>query len=505
MALDPSPLSPQPTPLLHPTDPVPGRGSALVGALISVALAVVVGVVSVRAGTALIFLPQGVGANAQAVVDQLPQIQGFDYYWSRTFRPTTYGYDQPSINAKNLAEQAKNYHMNLVVITVTANESYQGGVFSPAVTYQKNADTYPDQTYIDLIKAAQAAGLTPAIKLDIRVVDAANHDPSSTTVGTGFTSGTEALWFNNYAAFAVHYAQMAESLKVPLLIIGHNLAIIATDDATTTYPKPKACETFTNCYGRRDLEWRHVTRAIREATYTPFGNKQRVTAGGDYHGALTFAATVGTAATNDGILDTPEYSTITWWDALDIIGIDAYFPLTKSADLSAAQLKDVWEGKDPSANVINKAGYVAAIKKVHDRYVNLPVLFTAAGYESTTGANGRPGTQPNVNGVPDPGEQVSDMQALLATFTSKPWWLGVVWASDYPVAPRSAASDASITGPNNVALTEPNWATNTEWAGDCLQDAQPLCPNPEKDAGKWLRGFYKPVPLPDIFWQSLHV
>ena len=47
MSLDPSPLSSRPTPLLNPTDPVPGRGSALIGGIVAVALAVVVMVVMI--------------------------------------------------------------------------------------------------------------------------------------------------------------------------------------------------------------------------------------------------------------------------------------------------------------------------------------------------------------------------------------------------------------------------------------------------------------------------
>src|ERR1700690_1681871 len=82
MSLDPSPLSPTPTPLLNPIAPVPSRGSALIGALISVGLAVIVAVVSLRFGTALIFAPAGLKAQANGVVATSPyQIQGFEYYW----------------------------------------------------------------------------------------------------------------------------------------------------------------------------------------------------------------------------------------------------------------------------------------------------------------------------------------------------------------------------------------------------------------------------------------
>ena len=55
---------------------------------------------------------------------------------------------------------------------------------------------------------------------------------------------------------------------------------------------------------RREAEWRAVIDAVREA----------------YSGPLVYAS-------NHGV-----ESSVAWWDALDYIGVDAYYPLTSSTD-----------------------------------------------------------------------------------------------------------------------------------------------------------------------------
>jgi hypothetical protein len=502
MSLDPSPLSPRPTPLLNPTDPVPGRGSALIGGFVAIALAVIVMFVSTRFGTQLLFFPQGLNARARAAINQLPQIQGFSDYWTRSYDVNGFtGYKNDSANQHILNDEATTYHMNLVVITLTANVVTQTGtdvIFDPR--NESDIDTYQDAVYSHLVQAARAAGLVPVFRLDVRVVQDPQLNYLSTPIGqqwaNSLSAGDEQAWFNSYTRFAVHYAQLAQSLNIPLFIIGGDLAYIATDTpGTGATARPHAGlggDAGVKCYGRRDCEWRHVINAVRSASFTPLGGRRAITGGG-YTGKLTFAATVITS-TNGAALPTPEWSTITFWDDLDLIGIDAFFPLTIGAqEPTVEDLQGAWNGNialdaASPAEIVNgkPLDIVKALQDFSDKY-GKRILFTGAGYESLAGATGAPGSWTTSNPIQDNQEQQNDMQALIQTFDNETWWLGVIWSSDYPVWPRSSL--ANTRSANNAGLTEPNYQTNTEWAG--------------KGGGTALSQMYHTVPLPATLWESL--
>jgi hypothetical protein len=504
MSLDPSPLSPQPTPLLSPTDPVPGRGSALIGAGVSVALAIVIVFVTLRFGINLVFVPQGYNAKAQQMVFSTAKIQGFSYYWTGSFGNK--GYTDQTAAQNIFSDEAKNYHMNLATITITANQTLDSGL---GVTFAADTDTYPDATYTALVAAARAAGLSPIFRLDVRVLGNSSHDPSSTNIGSTWllsdstTVASERAWFDSYTAFAVHYAQLAQSLNIPLIIIGSDLTSIAIDtSATGLTTKSKAGlggDAGVLCYGRRDCEWRHVIAAMHAATYTPLTSKT-ARPGGTYTGKLTFASVVATSA--DNLI--PEWSTITWWDALDIIGIDAYFPLTNGQDIAPSVLATAWNGTlDPAARASGNSGepIFTDLRNFSSKFKR-NILFTGAGYESFGGSNGAPNNTSNTSDTSDQTEQAYDMKALLQIFSAQTWWIGAIWFADYPVWPRSSLSTLNTFDANGDApLTERDWIYNTEWAGDCLQSQG--CSNPEKDAGVYLREFYKKAPLTDDIWATL--
>jgi exo-beta-1,3-glucanase (GH17 family) len=72
-----------------------------------------------------------------------------------------------------------------------------------------------------------------------------------------------------------------------------------------------------------------------------------------------------------------EYENITFWDKLDYIGIQAYFPLTNNESPSLAQISKGW------------SKHISAIEKVSKRY-GRKVLFTEMGYKSTVDSAIRP-------------------------------------------------------------------------------------------------------------------
>ncbi len=503
MSLDPSPLSPRPTPLLNPTDPVPGRGSALIGGAVAVALAVVIAFVSLTAGTHLLYLPQGLQAHANAVVDQLPQIQGFSDYWTKSFDvgSTSVGYANRDVNQEIMSDEATTYHMNLVVITITADMEDSD---IPDINFNASDHfTYSDSVYENLVRIARHNNLTPIFRLEVRLFNNASRNYASTFVGYQWIGSDpsqvdpEVAWFNNYARFASHYAALAQRLSVPMLIIGSDLAYITVDNQLTGQTSPlkkvpgkRWGNSNDQCYGRRDCEWRFVIHAIKSASYTPLYTK-KATTGGGYSGTLTFAATAPYDTSGQKYYATPEWQNITFWDDLNVIGIDAFFPLTNGvAEPTPDELVKAWKGTYlPGTTPDNPEGNIfESLRKLSARY-NKRILFTGAGYESVSGATKTPGSYTGFTAAPDPVEQQNDMEALLQTFSNETWWLGVIWSYDYPVWPRSKLTNLSTANGNDVGLAEPDYDTNTEWAG--------------KAGGTYLSQFYQNAPLPDTLWQTL--
>lgn len=498
MPLSPAPLLPGSSPLPEPGRRPPDRRalrlavlamlpalvvSLLSGPVLTPALGFVVAYVQGQAGG-------GVPAAASA------QFQGFVYNWSAS--QSGGGYTTPA-SLTNMRLQSDTFHMNAVIIPVIADMPIRSGSELDWHAGQKNdKDTLPQSAYVQAIQDARNAGLLPILELQVRQYDVAlsGNDTSAALVGRvwydsrstdnyftlGGNVGTlEKTWFDNYTAFAVSYAQLSEQYHLPYFIIGDGLTNVTTDTARTSakgdpygIDRGVPGESFPNCTGRRDCEWRHVIHAIRSPGYATF-IKHLAAKGGEYTGKLIYAANSDGASTGEG---RPEFENISWWDAVDIIGVDAYFPLTQmSADVDVTSLDQAWNGalqSGPSGekNITQRLATVSA-------KFNHPILFTAAGYASSPGANADPaalagsGSTPGQKTPVDGTEQLNDMQALLETFNGLPWWDGVFWNGDQPVSPHA---------------NQQSWASNSDWAGDNLQTSKP--------AGQWLATFYHHNPLP---------
>ena len=100
-------------------------------------------------------------------------------------------------------------------------------------------------------------------------------------------------FFADYESWMLQMARIAEEHRAAILCIGLE---------------------FTHAQ-RFEERWRKIIAAIREI----------------YHGKLTYGANWG------------EYAEVKFWDALDYIGVLAYFPLTKNVDPSVAEISAAWE------------------------------------------------------------------------------------------------------------------------------------------------------------------
>jgi hypothetical protein len=169
-------------------------------------------------------------------------------------------------------------------------------------------------------------------------------------------------WFASYTAFISHYAAMAERMGVEQFAMATELSSTTDDRAA----------------------WLQVIRTVRA----------------QYHGTVVYAAE-------------ENYASIPFWDAVDVIGIDAYWPLSKVPTTDVVALEQSWE----SIRV-----ELAALSAKYGR----KILFTEAGYTSQEGTTTSPDNW-GLSTTPNETEQAAAYHALLATFSHQSWWAGVYW------------------------------------------------------------------------------
>lgn len=122
-----------------------------------------------------------------------------------------------------------------------------------------------------------------------------------------------------------------------------------------------------------------------------------------YTGKLTYAA------------NWDEYSRVPFWDELDFIGIDAYFPLSEERSPSVAQLKAGWQKH--KENIISLYSTCS-----------MPVLFTEFGYRSTDQTAWKPWLVDRHEEPINLVAQANATKAILEEFWPEDWFAGgYVW------------------------------------------------------------------------------
>jgi glycosyl hydrolase family 113 len=178
-------------------------------------------------------------------------------------------------------------------------------------------------------------------------------------------------WFENYSKFILHYANVARESNIEMLCIGTELLHPAIE-----FPD----------------KWRALIKEIR----------------GVYQGKLTYAANFHL-----------EYEAITWWDALDYIGIQAYFPLAVDEAPTFEQIKRGWKP------------HVDKMKEVANKY-GKPIILTEVGYRNDVKAASEPWLWPSQ--IDQSNIEVSDemqancYRALFESCWEEDWLAGVfIW------------------------------------------------------------------------------
>jgi hypothetical protein len=179
--------------------------------------------------------------------------------------------------------------------------------------------------------------------------------------------GSEERWHKYqraYRTFVLRWAEVAEQDRADVLSIGVE------------------CKSWS---GRFGPFWTQLIRDVRKR----------------FHGQLTYSA------------NWDEADDVLFWDQLDLIGINAFYPLSDQPEASYLQYAA------GASRALEQAGALGAL-------LGKPVLFTEFGYTSRPQAAVKPWLWPDdmqATAV-DEGEQARALSALLGAAASQPWLAG---------------------------------------------------------------------------------
>lgn len=182
-------------------------------------------------------------------------------------------------------------------------------------------------------------------------------------------------WFASYAEFMDHYVAIAVEKRVEMICVGTELATMSGS--------------------RYAAQWASQISRIR----------------GRYTGLLTYAA--------NGVDAADEFTSVSFWPQVDLIGADVYTPLTDKTNPTRAELVAGWRKNR------NGADMVAAFRNAQQAY-DKPLIFTEIGYRSGDGANRAPWDW-GLSLTVDPAEQADCYAAAFQVWTAETWMKGMFW------------------------------------------------------------------------------
>jgi len=197
------------------------------------------------------------------------------------------------------------------------------------------------------------------------------------------------IWFNSYEDYMLYYARLAEHTGVELFCVG-------TELKSSIKKQPE--------------RWRKLIANIKTV----------------YSGKLTYAANWH-----------DEYEYIDFWNELDFIGIQAYFPLTKNKNPDLETIAQGW------------AKHIDKLEKLNRTYQK-PILFTEVGYRSDVSATVKPWEWGSTFSVlhkkkSDRTQQLA-FEALFKQLWTKEWFAGVyIWQWDHRSTKDGAATNLDFS------------------------------------------------------------
>ncbi|GAA3616954.1 glycoside hydrolase [Flavivirga amylovorans] len=170
----------------------------------------------------------------------------------------------------------------------------------------------------------------------------------------------------SYSKFILEYAQLAQDMKVDIFCIGTEL------------------EKFID---NRPRYWKSLIVEVKKL----------------YKGKLTYAA------------NWDEFKRTPFWNDLDYIGVDAYFPVSSSKTPTLNECLEGWKKHTQTISEISSKN-------------NKPILFTEFGYRSVDYSGKEPWKSDRSMNQVNLEAQINTTQALFETFWKEDWFSGgFVW------------------------------------------------------------------------------
>ena len=304
-------------------------------------------------------------------------------------------------NHTNFSPLTETNMNNVVIVPYAYQESHQDSELQ--VGERNRRGSRRDSMFRQMAFAARDAGLTVTFKPHIWM----NTDSDKWRSDILFTSDSlEQLWGNRYRELILHYAEVSEEVGAPYYCIGAELTSL-----TFKYPG----------------YWRELINDVRSV----------------YSGKLFYAA--------NWYL---EFEQVEFWDALDFIGVQAYFPLTDHENPDKKTLLKGWKK------------YKEKLRTISFKYQK-PILFSEIGYRSTACAAIHPWEW--VDTYTDDAKQftlslecqATCYEAFFETFWEEDWFAGAMiwqWRGNH-------AEAGGLTNLDFTPQNKPAQKVISEWFG----------------------------------------
>lgn len=163
-----------------------------------------------------------------------------------------------------------------------------------------------------------------------------------------------------------------------------------------------------------DARWRSIVAAVRAVTPAP----------------LSYAA------------NWTHYREVGFWDALDVVGIQAYFPLTEEAPPSEREIRDAWR------SILDEVSTFGTARGKH-------VVFTELGYNRSFDAAARPWDH-RTDGPEAEAVQALCLRVALEEIENEPRVIGSFLWKWFP-QPRQAGRNFALAAPGIARVIRERW------------------------------------------------